>query len=52
MNHPKIVQLHEIFEGQGHIYMVEDLCEGGNLLDRFAENNFKFDEESIKIIIK
>jgi len=34
--HPNVIQLHETFEDEGHIYMVLQICEGGELLERIC----------------
>ena len=35
--HPNIVGLVQAFEGSKHIYIVMDLCTGGELFDRIVE---------------
>mmetsp|Transcript_71237 Transcript_71237/g.202068 ORF Transcript_71237/g.202068 Transcript_71237/m.202068 type:complete len:523 (+) Transcript_71237:87-1655(+) len=37
LDHPNIAKLHETFEDHRHIYLVTELCEGGELLDRVIE---------------
>eukprot|EP00927_Polykrikos_kofoidii_P078043 TRINITY_DN74922_c0_g1_i1.p1 TRINITY_DN74922_c0_g1~~TRINITY_DN74922_c0_g1_i1.p1 ORF type:complete len:998 (+),score=197.89 TRINITY_DN74922_c0_g1_i1:62-2995(+) len=34
LNHPNVLQLHETFEDETHIFMVFELCCGGDLFDR------------------
>lgn len=34
LDHPNIVQLYETFETQDHIFLIMELCTGGELLDK------------------
>ncbi len=34
LSHPNIIKLHEVYETNNSYYMILDLVEGGNLLDR------------------
>lgn len=38
MEHPNLVKLHEIFESSNHLYLIEELIEGGTLEDKFPYN--------------
>ena len=37
LDHPNIIRIHEVFEDEDSIYLVLDLCQGGELLDRLHE---------------
>lgn len=34
MEHPNILRIHAVYETQNAIYIITDLLEGGNLLER------------------
>lgn len=36
MDHPNIVKLDKVFDCQNHLYMVMELCTGGELFDRIV----------------
>ena len=37
LDHPNIVRLEEVYESQNEIYLVQQLCLGGELFDRLDE---------------
>ena len=51
LDHPNLVRLHEVYEGQDHIYLVNDLIEGENLLNYLAINGSLTESESRDLII-
>ena len=38
LDHPNILRLHECFENQENVYLILDLCTGGDLLKRFTKD--------------
>lgn len=51
LDHPNIVKLYETYEDESYLYLVEDLCEGGELFDRLDEVG-KLPEEQAKNIFR
>ena len=37
VDHPNIVKLFEVFEDDRYIYLVMELCEGGEVFDKMLE---------------
>mmetsp|Transcript_83966 Transcript_83966/g.216104 ORF Transcript_83966/g.216104 Transcript_83966/m.216104 type:complete len:776 (+) Transcript_83966:188-2515(+) len=37
LDHPNIVKLYETFEDDDHLYLILELCEGGDVLDRLLQ---------------
>jgi calcium-dependent protein kinase len=45
LDHPNILRLHEFFETDAEIYLILELCRGGELLDRLHEQtNHRYSE--------
>lgn len=40
LDHPNIIKLYETFEDDKNIYLVMEVCEGGELFDRIIERGF------------
>ena len=49
IRHPCITELHDIIIDQSNIYLIMDLCEGGDLND-FVRDRERLDEDTAKII--
>ncbi|KAM5165179.1 hormonally up-regulated neu tumor-associated kinase homolog [Mantella aurantiaca] len=47
IKHPNIVQLYETLETENSYYMVMELCEGGDLMDRICEKK-KLEEKEVR----
>lgn len=39
VDHPHIIKLYDVFEDETHIYLVSELCTGGELYDRVVEKS-------------
>ena len=50
LEHPNIVRLFETYEDQAFIYLVMELCEGGELFDRIIGAGFFGEREAAKIV--
>lgn len=45
LDHPNIIRLHEYFETDSNIYLISELCTGGELLDRLQkQHNSQYSE--------
>ena len=51
MNHENIIGLHEVYEGEQHIYLVLDLLKGGELFDRIINEGYFGESNASEIII-
>lgn len=47
VKHPNIVQLYETLETENSYYMVMELCEGGDLMDRICDKK-KLEEKEVR----
>lgn len=51
--HENVVQFHEAFEDDDYIYIVMELCEGGELLDRIlAKKDVHYSEKDAAIVVR
>ena len=48
--HPNIITLHDYFETPNNLYLVMDLCTGGELFDRICERGFFYEEGAAYIV--
>ncbi|GAA0157387.1 non-receptor serine/threonine protein kinase [Lithospermum erythrorhizon] len=49
--HPNLVKFHDAFEDDHNVYIVMELCEGGELLDRILSKGGRYTEEDAKKIV-
>lgn len=51
MDHPNIVKMYEFLEDEKRIYIVTEICKGGELFDEIL-NKSKFDEKDAMVVMK
>ncbi|WVZ57049.1 hypothetical protein U9M48_007490 [Paspalum notatum var. saurae] len=49
--HSNLVQFYDAFEDDENVYVVMELCKGGELLDRILARGGKYSEEDAKVVI-
>ncbi|TYK18738.1 CDPK-related kinase 7-like isoform X1 [Cucumis melo var. makuwa] len=49
--HKNLVQFYDSYEDEENVYVVMELCEGGELLDRILSRGGKYSEEDAKVIM-
>lgn len=49
LDHPHIIKLFEIYEDKTHVFLVQELCTGGELFDFIVEQEFLTEEMAAKI---
>ncbi|KAL1290547.1 CDPK-related kinase 5 [Arachis ipaensis] len=49
--HKNLVQYYDAFEDQDNVYIVMELCEGGELLDRILSKGGKYSEDDAKAVM-
>ena len=49
LDHPNILKMFETFEDNQYIYLVTELCEGGELFDKVSDDGFLSEAESLDI---
>ena len=53
LDHPNIVRLEEVYESMNEIYLVQELCEGGELFDRLDEQpDYHYNEAACARLVK
>ena len=51
LDHPNIMKIYEYYNTENEIYIISELCEGGELFDKITQEKY-FTENSSKIIMK
>ena len=53
LDHPNIVRLEEVYENHSEIYLIQELCLGGDLFDRLDEQpDYHYTEAQCARLIK
>lgn len=53
LDHPNVVRLEEVYESQSEIYLVQELCLGGELFDRLDEQpDYHYTEAQCARLVK
>ena len=53
LDHPNIVRLYEIYETEQHIFLIMELCTGGELLDKlYLQQNHHYTDKTARLLIK
>ena len=52
-DHPNIVRLEEVYESHDEIYLVQEVCRGGDLFDRLDEQpDYHYTERQCAALVK
>ncbi|CAI8613832.1 unnamed protein product [Vicia faba] len=49
--HPNLVQFYEAYEDDENVYVVMELCKGGELLDKILSRGGKYSEEDARVVL-
>eukprot|EP01018_Ginkgo_biloba_P010681 Gb_31880 [translate_table: standard] len=49
--HHNLVKFHDAYEDNNNVYIIMELCEGGELLDRILSRGGRYSEEDAKVIV-
>lgn len=53
LDHPNIVRLEEVYENESEIFLIQELCTGGDLFERIDEqSNFHYSEAKCARLVK
>ena len=47
LDHPNVIKLFETFEDNSSIYLIMEMCEGGELFDKIQDVGYKFIKVSL-----
>ncbi|KZV47517.1 CDPK-related kinase 5 [Dorcoceras hygrometricum] len=50
--HNNLIQFYDAYEDHDNVYIVMELCEGGELLDRILARGGKYEENDAKVVMK
>ena len=51
LDHPNIIKLYETYEDKRNIYLVMEVCEGGELFDRIVDEGNFTESEAKKLFL-
>ena len=52
LDHPNIIRLEEVYESQSEIYLVQEVCKGGELFDRLDEQpDYHYTEAQVCVCV-
>ena len=49
LDHPNILKLYEYFEDEQFLYLITELCKGGELFDKLIENEYFSEKVAAKL---
>ena len=49
-NYNRVVNLHEVYEGDNNIYLIMDLAEGGSLYSEMKNKNNLYSRGSVQLV--
>jgi calcium-dependent protein kinase len=50
LDHPNCIKLHQVFEDESNLFMVMDICKGGELFDRIQSKGSYSEKEAAGVI--
>lgn len=46
LDHPNIIKLFEVYEDEENVYLVQEMCTGGELFDRIVEKQYLSEKQA------